>query len=42
MPRITVHGIVVLGFMMVMYALERQGRPFILAFAGGCQHWAAV
>jgi hypothetical protein len=33
---ITVYGILALGFMMVMYALERRGRMFILAFALGC------
>jgi hypothetical protein len=33
---ITVYGVVALGFMMVMYALERRGRRFILAFALGC------
>jgi hypothetical protein len=33
---ITVYGVLALGFMMVMYALERRGRPFIVAFALGC------
>jgi len=33
---ITVYGVVALTFMMVMYALERRGRKFILAFALGC------
>ncbi|GAC1613437.1 MAG: hypothetical protein NVS9B1_21990 [Candidatus Dormibacteraceae bacterium] len=33
---ITIYGILALGFMMVMYALERRGRRFILAFAAGC------
>jgi len=33
---LTVFGVVVLTFMMVMYALERRGRTFILAFAIGC------
>jgi len=35
-PLITVYGVLALGFMMVMYALERRGRRFILAFALGC------
>src|SRR5437870_10441504 len=33
---VTVYGIIALSFMMVMYALERRGRGFILAFAAGC------
>jgi hypothetical protein len=33
---ITVYGVLALSFMMVMYALERRGRMFILAFAVGC------
>ncbi len=33
---LTVFGIVVLTFMMAMYALERRGPRFILAFALGC------
>jgi hypothetical protein len=33
---ITVYGVVALTFMMLMYALERRGRLFILAFALGC------
>jgi hypothetical protein len=33
---LTVFGIVVLTFMMAMYALEKRGRGFILAFALGC------
>jgi hypothetical protein len=33
---ITVYGVVAVTFMMVMYALERRGRGFILAFAAGC------
>ena len=33
---ITVYGVCVLTFMMVMYALESRGRGFILAFAFGC------
>jgi hypothetical protein len=35
-PLVTVYGVVVISFMMVMYALERRGRMFILAFALGC------
>lgn len=33
---LTVYGVVVLTFMMMMYALERRDRRFILAFALGC------
>ncbi len=33
---LTVFGIVVLTFMMAMYALERRGPRFIVAFALGC------
>ncbi|MGO9029905.1 MAG: hypothetical protein ACLQOZ_14915 [Acidimicrobiales bacterium] len=33
---LTVYGVVVLSFMMVMYALERRHRSFVLAFAAGC------
>jgi hypothetical protein len=33
---LTVYGIVVLTFMMVMYALERRDRRFVVAFALGC------
>ena len=33
---VTVFGIIALTFMMVMYALEKRGRGFILAFAVGC------
>ena len=36
MSLITVYGVLALSFMMVMYALERRGRMFILAFAVGC------
>jgi hypothetical protein len=36
MSLITVYGVLALGFMMVMYALEHRGRMFILAFALGC------
>lgn len=32
----TAFGVFALTFMMVMYALERRGRVFILAFAVGC------
>jgi hypothetical protein len=35
-PLITLYGVLALGFMMVMYALEGRGRIFILAFALGC------
>ena len=33
---LTVYGVAVLTFMMVMYALERRDRRFVLAFALGC------
>jgi hypothetical protein len=33
---ITLYGVVVLTFMMLMYALEKRGPGFILAFAVGC------
>ena len=33
---ITVYGVVALTFMMTMYALERRGAVFVIAFAGGC------
>ncbi len=33
---LTVYGIIALSFMMAMYALEKRGRIFVLAFAAGC------
>ncbi len=33
---LTIFGVVVLTFMMLMYALEQKGHVFILAFALGC------
>jgi hypothetical protein len=33
---LTIYGVTVLTLMMVMYALERRDRRFILAFAVGC------
>ena len=33
---LTAFGVVVLTFMMLMYALERRGRSVVLAFAVGC------
>jgi hypothetical protein len=33
---LTAYGVLALTFMMLMYALERRGRGFILAFACGC------
>ena len=33
---LTIFGVIVLTFMMIMYALERRGSGFILAFALGC------
>ena len=32
---ITIYGVVVVTFMMTMYALERRHPAFILAFAAG-------
>lgn len=36
MNLVTLFGVAALTFMMLMYALERRGRRFILAFAAGC------
>ena len=36
MDCVTAFGVVALTFMMVMYALERRGPGFVLAFAVGC------
>jgi hypothetical protein len=33
---ITIYGVCAVSFMMAMYALERRGRSFIIAFAIGC------
>jgi hypothetical protein len=33
---LTLYGVAVLTFMMLMYALERRGPRFVLAFAIGC------
>jgi hypothetical protein len=33
---VTVYGVAALTFMMTMYALERRGPRFVLAFAIGC------
>ena len=33
---LTLYGVVVITFMMVMYAMERRGAAFVLAFAVGC------
>jgi hypothetical protein len=32
----TLFGVLAVGFMMTMYALERRGRAYIAAFALGC------
>ena len=32
---VTIYGVCAITFMMVMYALERRGRQFILLFAVG-------
>jgi hypothetical protein len=36
MSIVTVYGVCAVTFMMVMYALERRHRTFVLAFAAGC------
>jgi hypothetical protein len=36
MTALTVYGVAVLSFMMLMYALEGRGSRFILGFALGC------
>ena len=33
---ITVFGVVAVGFMVAMYALEKRGRVFVAGFAVGC------
>ena len=33
---LTLYGVAALTFMMLMYALERRDRRFILAFGCGC------
>jgi hypothetical protein len=33
---VTIYGVCAVSFMMAMYALERRGRIFIIAFAIGC------
>lgn len=33
---LTAFGVVAVAFMVAMYALERRGRSFVLAFAAGC------
>jgi hypothetical protein len=33
---VTIYGVCAVTFMMGMYALERRGRGFVLAFALGC------
>ena len=33
---LTVYGVIVITFMMTMYALEGRGPRFVLAFAIGC------
>jgi hypothetical protein len=33
---VTIYGVVALSFMMTMYALERRGPRFVLAFGVGC------
>lgn len=33
---VTIYGVSAVSFMMLMYALERRGRAYVLAFAVGC------
>ncbi|MGD0741810.1 MAG: hypothetical protein ABSA31_00730 [Acidimicrobiales bacterium] len=33
---VTIYGVCAVSFMMAMYALERRGPRFVLAFALGC------
>ncbi len=33
---LTIYGVLAVGFMMTMYALESRGPSYILAFAAGC------
>ena len=33
---VTLYGVFAVTFMMIMYALERRGRIFVLGFAVGC------
>jgi hypothetical protein len=33
---LTAFGVAALTFMLLMYALERRGPKFVVAFAGGC------
>jgi hypothetical protein len=33
---VTIYGVVAVTFMMTMYALERRGRRYVIAFAVGC------
>ena len=36
MKAVTIYGLCAVSFMMAMYALERRGNRFVLAFAFGC------
>ncbi len=36
MSALTLYGVIVLTFMMIMYALEGRGRRYVLLFALGC------
>jgi len=33
---VTIYGLCAVTFMMTMYALERRGRLYVVAFAAGC------
>jgi hypothetical protein len=36
MNGVTIYGVLAVGFMMLMYALEGRHSVFVLAFAAGC------
>lgn len=36
MSAVTIYGLCAVAFMMAMYAFERRGPGFVLAFAAGC------
>ena len=33
---VTIYGVCAVTFMMVMYAMEKRGRGYVLGFAVGC------
>jgi hypothetical protein len=36
MDALTIFGLISVGFTMLCYVLEKRGRGWVLAFAGGC------